>query len=82
MVKVPRRSTRTVIGSDLSDKGAVGTKVNKKICDNCKKLSPVQIDVILNDEGKDFMGAIDARLQPHRLGRTALQIRTQLSQKP
>ena len=38
--------------SDLSDKRAVGGMVNKKICDKCKKLSPVQIDVIKNDEGK------------------------------
>ena len=52
MVKVPRRSSRTVTGSDLSDKGAVGTIVNKKICDICKELSPVQIDVIKNDEGR------------------------------
>ena len=52
MVKMPRRSSRTVTGSDLSDNGAVGTTVNKNICDSCKKAASVQINVTKNDEGK------------------------------
>ena len=42
-----------MIGSDLSDKGAVGGLVNKKICDNCQKPSPVQTDV--NFEGMTLL---------------------------
>ena len=52
MVKVPRRFSRTVAGSDPNDKCAFGRTVNKKICDKCRQLSPVQIDVIKNVEGR------------------------------
>ena len=51
MLKVPRRFCRIATRSGFSDKGEGGTTVNKKISDNCKKLSPVQIDVIKTDEG-------------------------------
>ena len=58
LVKVPRRSSRPVTGSDLSDKGTVGGIVNKKISDSREKPSPMQIDVIKKE---DVTGAIDAR---------------------
>ena len=78
-VKVPRRSSRTVTGSDLSDKGAVGTIVHKEICDNCKKLSPVQQYVIKNDGSTTVREQLTHDYNRNALGGTALQIRTQHS---
>ena len=55
--------------------------MNKKICDNSNKLSPVKIDVIKKDEDRTLREQLTHDYSRHVLGELLLcKIRTQLSQ--